>query len=83
MADLSNIESAWLRATARFEKWRGEFDKKFYAPASDTMLNMITSQLQQLPPEVQQMSRQINPQAWREFDRMTAERKNKEVKYGI
>jgi len=86
MTDLSNIESAWLRAMGRFEKWKAEFDAQFYAPAANTMLGMMTDQLQRLPPEVQQISRQMNPREWRELDRMSAEarkKQNKEVKYGV
>lgn len=85
MADLSNIESAWLRAMNRFETWREEFDKRFYAPAAETMLGMITKQLEQLPPEVKQISRQMNPREWQDLDRMTAEtrkKRSKEVRYG-
>lgn len=86
MADLSNVESAWLRAVSRFEKWRGEFDAQFYAPAADTTLNMMGRQLQQLPPQVQQMSRQMNPEQWKQVDQMTKEvdkKSKREVKYGI
>jgi len=86
VADLSNIESAWLTAVDRFERWRARFDAQFYAPASKTMLGMMTDQLSQLPPEVQQISRQMNPQAWKDVDRMQADtnkQRVKEVKYGI
>ena len=86
MADLSNIESAWLTAVDKFERWRAKFDAEFYAPASKTMLGMMTDQLNQLPPEVQQVSRMMNPQAWKDVDKMAADirKKNaKEVHYGI
>lgn len=85
MADMTNVESAWLRAISRFERWKVEFDKQFYAPAAETMLGMITKQLEQLPPEVKQISRQMNPREWQEIDRMTAEtrkKRSKEVRYG-
>lgn len=85
MADMTNVESAWLRAISRFERWKVEFDKQFYAPAAETMLGMITKQLEQLPPEVKQISRQMNPREWQDLDRMTAEtrkKRSKEVRYG-
>lgn len=86
MADLTNVESAWLRAVARFEDWRIEFDRKFYAPAGNMVIGMLNRQLQGLPPEIQQMSRQMNPEQWKDVDQMTKgieQKKKREVRYGV
>jgi hypothetical protein len=66
--DVSNVESAWLRAVNKFEKWKAEFEGGYSAPVGEMGVNLMMRKLKALPPEMQNMSRQKSPTAWKFID---------------
>lgn len=68
MGDLSNAESAWLRAKNRFDEWRIRFEADFEAPKTETLVGVMDTKLSNLPGPVQQISRQQRPEDWKQLD---------------
>lgn len=67
--DISNVESAWLRAVNKFEGWKAQFEQGYSAPVGEMGVNLLMRKLQALPPELQTQSRQRNPDAWGVIDK--------------
>ena len=63
-------ENAYLAAVARFEKWREEFERQWGAPHAAMAAAMGARKLQNLPEEVQAMSREQEPEAWKQVDEL-------------
>ncbi len=68
MTDISSAESAYLRGKSRYERWRVAFELRWNKPHVDTLIGMTADKLSKLPPDVQQMSRQNNPDDWKLVD---------------
>ena len=81
MADISNIESAWLRATAKFNTWKVDFDAKFNAPVTKTITGMAVNKFNNLPPDVQTVSRTMSPDGWNVVDQINKQKKKKGINY--
>ena len=61
-------ESAYLAAKARFETWKEEFEQEWGAPHSSTVAALAARKLNKMPEEVQAVSRERDPAAWKEVD---------------
>ena len=72
MKTILDVESAWMEAMARFEKWRVKFEAEFGDPIAHGQEAVVMSML---PPAIQQALRQRMPE---EFDRLVSKTK-KEV----
>ena len=61
-ADLKTLETAWVGATTRFEKWRDNFERDFMASTMEDMMKMMVASM---PPgmvdEVERMDPAIKP----------------------
>lgn len=67
MATITDAEDVVLEATAEFEIWRAEFERRWYAPLGETIARVLLSGL---PPEAQASLAATNPAAWAKFQEM-------------
>lgn len=76
---LATAEGAFLAGKALFEQWKANFEVQWYQPHMDTLYGAAANKLQQLPPEVQTQSRQTNPDAWSQVDKLVRRQKNARI----
>lgn len=79
--DISNVESAYLRALAKFETWKQKTEVNYNMPAMKTTVGIAEQKLQNLPTEVQSISRAQHPAEWKALDERTKKVNKAEVKY--
>lgn len=58
MADILEVEDAWLQGTADFEQFVSEFDTEFFAPLERRMMMMAWATI---TPQEMEMLRKIIP----------------------
>jgi len=68
--DIRTLESAWLLARVRFEKFQEQFEKEFGQPVAQHSMAVKAKTLQNLPEDIKTISRQQNPAEWAEIDKI-------------
>jgi hypothetical protein len=64
MSDRDNVESAFLKARAKFMAWVDEVNVEWNKGNTDAALGVLETKLNQLPPAIKAKSQQANPDAW-------------------
>jgi hypothetical protein len=67
--DQTTLDSAYLRAKARFDVWRENVEAQWGSLQSKTVSGMLDDKLSKLPENVQSASRKAHPAEWRELDK--------------
>jgi len=66
--DIREAESAYLEAKAEFEDWKAEFISGWYKPQQGLLLNMLARELMNLPPELKDEMKKLNPDGWKDVE---------------
>ena len=64
MSDRDTVESAYLKARARFLVWQQEIQAAWSQGDANAALSVLENKLNQLPPEIKARSQANNPEAW-------------------
>ncbi len=64
---ITNAESAFLSARAKFEAWKAEFEKQWHSPANEMALKLAW---RTMPPAVRAQLQALDPEKYDEIDQL-------------
>ena len=67
---IANAENAFLKAYARHETWKKQFQVTWAEPAVATMMAMAAQKIKQMPSEVTSQLQEKDPQAWAQVEEL-------------
>lgn len=71
MANIDDVDDAFLAAKAEVDAFFEEFNAEWFAPQTDMMLTMI---MDKITPEMEGIIQEMAPQAYRDFKEMLKRR---------